>query len=128
MAVSLNIDTDNDQLNQTQRFNIEGSIFILQTYFNSRRKIGADDRSGNWYLSLFDVDNNPILTGLRILPTRNMLKLSQSSSLFTGSIFCVDTEENTADLVINLDNFGQDKRFQLWYFTQDELAAASTSA
>lgn len=121
MAVSLNINTDNDQLNQKQRFNIEGRIYILRTYFNSRKNIGDPDRSGGWYIGLYDVDDVAILTGLKLLPNRDMFFRSSDTTIFTGSIFCVDTIDDNTDSVLDLDNFGQGKRYQLWYFTREEL-------
>ena len=121
MAVSLNINTDNDQLNQSQNFNIEGIVYIIKARFNSSRKVGDSNRDGGWYISLYDVDSNPMLTGIRCMPNRDMFKLSLDPPLFTGTVYCVDTELDPANNFINLDNFGQGKRYQLWYFSKEEL-------
>lgn len=126
MAVSLNTNTENDQLNQKQSFSIEGVSYIIRTYFNSRKLDSDLERGGGWYVSLHDSDDIPIVTGLKLMPSRSMFnRVTNPAKLFTGHVICIDTLPQTSYNALDLDNYGQGKRYQLWYFTEQELIDAA---
>lgn len=111
MPVFLN--TDNSLDNQTQDYQIEGTPYKITAYWNTR---------SGWYIDIRSEDDEAILTGLKVMPDGNLTwRYSRLTGLFQGDLWVVDTEYDPDDLVITRDNFGQDKRFRLTYFTQDEM-------
>jgi hypothetical protein len=120
MATSLSINTGNSK-NQRQVFTLDGIRYIIKTYYNPRILEGEEKTNGSWYISIYDSDENPILTGLKCMPRRNMFKRNPTGKFLNGSLFCVDTDEENPSEDIQLGNFGQGKRFQLWYMTSQDF-------
>ena len=113
MAVSLNIDTDTNK-NQVQKFILDNKVFIIQTYWNLRC---------GWFIGLYDEDMNPLLEGIKMMPNTDLLKRHRYLGLLSGLLICVDTAPVKSEYEegITLDNFGEDKRWQLWYYTAQEV-------
>jgi hypothetical protein len=116
MAVSLSIDTEGI-FNQKQVFTLNGIKYIIKTYYNNRVMDGEEDTNGSWYISIYDVDNNPILTGLKCMPNRDMIARNPDGNFLNGLLSCVDTTPDDPSEDIEIDNFGQNKRYQLWFLT-----------
>lgn len=127
MAVSLNIDTNNGKLNQKKPFTLEGVVYNISVHFNSRKEDDDLTRGGSWYAGLYDKDDNPILTGVRLLPSKLVFVQSARTDIFSGQVICIDTEPNSTYEKLDLDNFGQNKRFQLWYLTLSEMTTLSNT-
>lgn len=120
MATSLNIDTDRSR-NIRQTFTLDGSKYIIKTHYNNRYNEGEAVTNGSWYISVYDSKLNPILTSLKCVPRRDMLARNPEGDFLSGKLICVDTDEQNPSEDINLNNFGQDKRFQLWYMTDKDF-------
>ena len=43
------------------------------------------------------------------------------TTLFNGSLGCIDTEPTAGEAIITKDNFGFDKRFQIVFVSEEEI-------
>ena len=120
MATSLTIVTDNTR-NQNQTFTLDGVKYIIKTFYNNRVMEGEEATNGSWYISIYDLEKTPILTGLKCMPGRDMFKYNPAGRFLKGNLFCVDTDADNPSEDIQIDNFGQGKRFQLWYMTAQDF-------
>jgi len=121
MAVSLSIDTEGI-FNQSQVFTLNGIKYTIKTYYNNRVMDGEEDTNGSWYISIYDVDTNPILTGLKCMPNRDMTDRNPDGNFLGGILSCVDTTPDDPSEDIEIANFGQNKRYQLWFLTSADFA------
>ena len=123
MTVSLDI--DGSLPNDVREFLIEGRTYYTHQVWNTRM---------GWVISLYDQDPTkpdivgvvvePIIAGLKAMPNGGLTWLYQTISggrLFSGDIIVWDTEAGDINTKILKDDLGQGKRFQLIYFTQEEL-------
>lgn len=123
MTVSLDI--DGSLPNDVREFLIEGRTYYTHQVWNTRM---------GWVISLYDQDPTkpdivggvvePIIAGLKAMPNGGLTWLYQTISdgrLFSGDIIVWDTEAGDINTKILKDDLGQGKRFQLVYFTQEEL-------
>jgi hypothetical protein len=108
MAYELNFDTDNI-INQTKKFNIESKVYNIHCYYNYR---------SGWYLGLYSDVKEAIKLGVRMMPGGLFF---DDTDLFSGVFICVDTDVDSENEVITRDNFGQGKRYQIWYFTETDI-------
>ena len=122
MAVIFNINTNNNNFNQVQRFSIEGNEHLLTTYFNSRKMEGDEQGAGSWYINLSDINNNVIISGINLVPFRDIFSLSTLRSIFTGTLVVLDND-GVVDNQMTAYNYGDGKRYQLVYLTEDEVEA-----
>ena len=120
MPVALNINT-NQEYNQKQVFTLNGVKYIIKTYYNNRVMEGESDTNGSWYISIFDINNNPIMTGLKCMPSRDMTARNPTGDFLGGLLACVDTDPENPSEDIDINNFGQGKRFQLWFFVEEDF-------
>ena len=120
MATSLTTVTDGVN-NQRQIFTLDGNRYIIKTFYNKRVMEGEESTNGSWYISVYDTDENPILTGLKCMPGRDMFQYNPDGRFLNGVLFCVDTDADNPSEDIMLNNFGQGKRFQLWYMTEQDF-------
>lgn len=105
MATQFNI--DGSIFDQSQRYQIEGIIYIIKTRYNPR---------DGWYLAFYDQNNNPIFpSSWKVMPGRAL------TTLFNGSLGCIDTEPTAGEAIITKDNFGFDKRFQIVFVSEEEI-------
>lgn len=120
MPTVFNINTDNNNIDQVQRFTIEGTEYILKTYFNSRKFDNDDLGAGSWYIELRDNNNNTILSGVKLVPYQDVFKYPPFRKIFSGSLILFDTK-GVLDDQVTVDNYGSGKRYQLMYFTEEEI-------
>lgn len=113
MPVTLNINTD-DNFNQEQTFNIEGTTYILSTYYNFRK---------GWYVGLYDVNRNPIRIGVNLMP---VARVFDDVPDIEGQIWCAPTEDFTDPVPVTRDNFGAGKLYNLVYLTNEEFIEFTT--
>ncbi len=101
-----------DAIYQEQLVTLNGnSVFITTTY---------NERNGRWYLSIDDRNKLQLISGLKLLPKKDLLsKYTSVYELLGGSLYCANIRGN--DDEVTRDNFGTDKQFQLWYLTDEEL-------
>ena len=114
MPVILNM--DGDIYNQKQTFTIAGLTYRVHTYWNAR---------SGWYVSFYDSNDNPINLGIKLMPNAVLNKYALDD-YYSGEIICVDTSperDENRDLVegLTLSNFGDGRRYQLVYFTEQEI-------
>lgn len=109
-------------------FNIEGNPLVIEVKDyqiesgNYRLVTGYNKRAG-WYLSIYDLQDNPILLGLTIPSEPQNLTWRYSrvtNKLFTGDIWVLNKPNKTTS---NLEstNFGESGDWGLFYFTQAEM-------
>ncbi len=123
MTVSLDI--DGSLPNDVREFLIEGRSYYTHQVWNTRM---------GWVISLYNQDPTkpditggdvvPIIAGLKAMPNGGLTWLYQTISggrLFSGDIIVWDTEAGDINTQILKDDLGQGKRFQLIYFTKEEL-------
>lgn len=56
-----------------------------------------NSREGFWYMSLFDLDGNPIRTGLKVVANWPLIRLDRTGNRPPGEIVFVDAGEVPAD-------------------------------
>lgn len=123
MTVSLDI--DGNLPNDVREFLIEGRTYYTHQVWNKRM---------GWVISLYNQDPTkpdieggnvlPIIGGLKAMPNGGLTWLYRTISgntLFSGDIIVWDTEGGDINTQILQDDLGQGKRFQLVYFTAEEL-------
>lgn len=123
MTVSLDI--EGSLPNDVRDFLIEGRTFYTHQVWNTRM---------GWSISIYNLDPTkpdingatvtPIIAGLKAMPNGGLTWLYNTrsgSELFSGDIIVFDTEGGDINTKILKDDLGQGKRFQLIYFTKEEL-------
>jgi hypothetical protein len=123
MAKILNINGTNYNQYFTQI--LDNQEYVVHIYYNTR---------SGWYISFYDpdiyesssVDNTEALIygGRKLVPNQEILLRVIDDRLPQGSLFCYDTNlrETSKQSSIVLDNFGSNKRYQVIYFTEEEVA------
>jgi len=113
MTVSLNIDTTNDYY-QSQKFIIDNVPLTITTRWNLR--------ANAWIISLYDIDNIPLVTGLKCMPNADLLARFRYMEILPGGLFCMDTNPvRVGDEGITQTNFGLGKRWEIVYFSVKDL-------
>lgn len=105
------LEFDGSITNLRQSFTLNGEVFFITTYWNNR--IG-------WQFTLENSTQDILLSLARVMPYASLLRSYTLPDKYDGVIICVDTAPTDSD-EITIDNFGTNKRFQLWYYTTDEL-------
>lgn len=113
MAVTLNVNTDS-KINQTLVYPLEGSKWYLNIYYNYR---------SGWYVSISDSDDNLIRSGIKLMPSASVFK---GMGIFEGAILCADTDPVYREDGLTRDNFGDNKRYKLVYYSSEELESLAT--
>ena len=108
MTIQLKVDNNSYQ---DKTITINGNSFFITYSFNTR-----DSR---WYFDMVDRNGIDIISGIKILPQQNLTrKYIQVNEYLAGNIYCINTNFDGSD--VTRDNFGTDRKFQLWYFTTGE--------
>lgn len=105
-----------DEAYQQKLVTLNGKSLFLTFSFNTM------DR--NWYLGIADSEEVDIKTGIKILPKKNLTDYIDLKGLIAGNIYCVDTKSYDSLKVITRDNFGTDRQYQVWYYSDTELESA----
>lgn len=132
--VTLDFTKLDQTLNVIKDFQIEGFNYYLRVYWNGNACVNTN---GSWYL---DILRNPtlvesddedlsvegykyILAGLKIMPNAPLTYRysRKGNNLFTGDIWCFDTDDSQEGDYLSLENFGYNRRFNLVYMTKDEM-------
>ncbi len=131
--MAIKIITDPTNYNKFYELILENVEYIVHVYWNNAlAKRGFDN--GGWYLSLYEAktfdkqslvsDNSTslILGGVKLMPQTDVFATGYDDRMPTGVLICADTETERGykDYNVGLGNFGNDKRFQLYYFTKTE--------
>lgn len=97
----------------TQTVVLDGVSYIFEYQWSNRYD--------TWYLSIFDINENPLLTGVRLVPWVPIFRNHPQRSLPAGELVLFDqqSEPPFSDKYPNENDFGT--RFVLYYFTQEEL-------
>lgn len=77
------IPTRGDIANYDQSIELDGTVFILKFRYNSRDEA--------WYLSVHDVDNVPIRSGLKLIPNLALLRQLVTEGRPIGELIVVDS-------------------------------------
>lgn len=128
MSVTLNINGTNYNQYFTQI--IDSVEYVLHVHYNAR---------SGWYISFYDseiydeeaVDNTAALIygGRKLMPFQDVLSRISDERLPQGVLLCADTElAATAELLpVGLNNFGTGQRYNLVYYTEQEVAELSAT-
>ena len=118
MPVKLNI---LEAPNSESTFQIEGVPYKIRTTLNVRS--GEDPLKGRWYIDISDKDNNTILGGIKVMPNQNLTwRFGRATrALFEGDLWCFDTQGNLKENEVTNGTFGVGKRYELWYYTKQEM-------
>ncbi len=135
MAVFINVDGSTPSSRKT--FQIEGDEYVFHTYWNYRAGglLPDDEQNGAWQIGLWlndfpdseDDYTNLIIGGRQVMIGQDLFGSYGLSGVFKGKVFCVDTSPITGDNFITMDNFGEGRRYQLLYFSPEELVNAGVS-
>lgn len=105
------LEMDGDTYNKRYEFSLSGTKFYFHVIYNSR---------GGWQVDLLDSSKSTLVSNIRITPYRELLYSYNIEDSYKGAIICMDTNYVDGDDAITIDNFGTDRRFQLWYFTESQ--------
>lgn len=108
MPIKIKVD---DNAYQQKLVTLNGNSLFITFSYNTK---------GNWYFDVVDRSDNPIVLGVKILPSQNLSgRYITLTEAIGGAFFCIDTKQR-GDKVTG-DNFGTDKQFQFWYYTNQEI-------
>lgn len=104
---------------QEQQITLNGvTLFIRFSYS------GAHTRD-NWVMDILDQNKDNLLVGKRVTSTTNLTYHSFSlTEILDGYLFCVNTTATRTPM--NRDNFGTDKAYQIWYYSNEEIEDGNT--
>ena len=91
-----------------QQVTLDNTNLILELLWNTRNE--------SWVISLFDLDENPILTGIKLTENVSVTARYTDSRLPSGNIWCARLNPKAPK--ITRDNLGTD--FILVYLTEEE--------
>lgn len=94
----------------TQVITLGGTTFNLELKYK--------ERTQRWYMTLSDIDGNPLVTEKKIVDGQSLTGLWDIEGLF-GDIWC--ERVYGLDVYPTRDTLGIGKAFNLVYFTEDEL-------
>lgn len=109
MALELNIE---GLANESKLYSLENTNYVIKT---------THSPICGWDVSIYTKDKEPIITGMCLLSeTRNLTKRYHASSplLPTGDLWLVSKNLDRPELTFY--NFGEDKDWNLVYFTKAE--------
>ncbi len=86
---TLEIPLRNDLEAFQQLVDIEGTIFLLVFFFNTRRNL--------WYFDIRDIEGNPILLGISILTNVDLTRNFLHKAIPQGVFMAFDTEGEEKD-------------------------------
>lgn len=72
---------------------LDGVPFTLEIYWN--------DREGQWYFSIYDLNQTPLITGRKIALYIPLLSRFKNASLPNGDFICYDTSGSGIDPSLN---------------------------
>lgn len=91
---------------------LNNQVFRLQFTWNQRESV--------WYMHILDIDDNPVLLGVKLVPSYLMLQQYRAyADLPQGDFLLMDLEDSPETGLVTFDNFG--KRYQLIFFSDEEL-------
>lgn len=93
---------------------LDGSSYTIALHWN--------ERVDSWFMSLADATGSPIISGIRVVTGRPLLRDFVDVRLPRGQMLCVDTHGEDKDP--GYDDFGEDSRCALLYLTEAEVAAS----
>jgi len=99
----------------TQKIILDNETYILRCHWNEREEA--------WYFAIEDADENPIVSGRKMVSNWPLLHRSISTDLPAGQLFVIDTTDSLADPGLN----DLDERVVLLYFDAVSMAAAGAS-
>jgi hypothetical protein len=126
--VATNIRVDGDIYNQTRDFTFDGVVYILNIRWNDSALIRGANNSG-WMVTLADKDlyqqeglseNSIILASQKLMHNQNIFENFYYLNIPTGALVAFDTEGN-GDKEVTKYNFGEERRYQLKYFSKTEF-------
>ncbi|QXN60111.1 hypothetical protein KUA24_44 [Vibrio phage HNL01] len=133
--MKVKIKIDGKKYRNRFRIILDGVEYFFMVYWNDSLRLRGFSNSG-WYVDIYDAalydkqleDNTAalILGGQKMMPDGNVLKGFRDERLPQGNLVCLDTAlgaDRYVDQEVSLYNFGTDKRFQLFYFSEGELEA-----
>jgi len=110
-----------DLSSQVQQITLNGITLYLKIYFLTGYT------SNGWYVDFLDQDRNLLYGGRRITAGTNLTYLSPDVvDTLGGHIFCVNVAATREPLT--RDNFSTKGDYQLWYYTNEEIANATSQA
>ena len=105
---------------QEELVTLNGKSLYLTFAYNTSDDVSNTGIGGDWYMDIADRNKVDIISGVKILPIQNLTKrYLQVHKLLGGDLWCMNVKDTSTD--INKDNFGTDRKFQLWYLSDEEM-------
>ena len=92
----------------TQQVTLDNKNYTIELFWNSR--------NDSWVMSLYDIDENPIIEGVRLSENVSVTAKYTDTRLPEGNIYCARL--NPKAKFITRDNLGKD--FLLVYLSSEE--------
>lgn len=91
---------------------LDGIVYGFVFYWNTREE--------RWYLSIFDVEGNSLLESVKLLTMYPIAPYQKGyRNLFPGILIPLSSTNDQSPP--GLHDFGEDRRVQLVYYSQDEI-------
>jgi len=96
----------------TETLILDEQSFLLQFVWNTRLEA--------WQLSILDVEENPILMGLKLVLNWAHFPQYRALNIPPGELFVIDPDPNNHDK-IGRDDFVNDRKLEILYAEEAEL-------
>ena len=93
-----------------QRISLLNQTFSIQFRFN--------DRDEAWHIDIFDINENPIISGNKLLPFVNVTGQYCFDEFAGGNLWCFS--KTTSGTPMGRDNFGVGKEYGLFFLSNEE--------
>jgi len=107
--MSLTLPIQNTFSNFSQEITLDGVSYRFEFTYNTR--------SFQWAMSIFDIDQNAIVEGIKLVLEYELLDQYRAYNLPPGELYCIDTTDEVIE--ITRENFGD--AVQLVYITEAEV-------
>ncbi len=101
----------NENSNFYQQITLDGSVFFLGFRWNALNEF--------WVMSVFDIDYNPIINAIKVVPNYPLLSQYTMLNRPKGEIICHNIVAD--DDVIR--RYDMQQKFEMIYYSEDELDA-----
>lgn len=140
----IRIEFDPTNYNQVFPVILDSVEYIFHMHWNNAL-VKRGFRNSGWYLAIYDpslfkmdqfldsgeAQYDALIQGsVKLMPNQQILNTAYTDKLPTGLLFCGDTEseKGLGDDVYSIgkDNFGDGKRFRLYYMNREEVLSSGT--
>ena len=96
----------------SEDISMDNVVYRVQCVWNTRKAF--------WSLSLFDTDDNPVLTGIKLVINYELIAMYRHLDIPQGELYVLDLNENVVDN-IKYSDFSGERKLKLIYMEPADL-------